>query len=186
MSATTARRCAGADNRPLAGAQIEVFEVDPATGARRGAAVHGQKLSADGRWGPALVAPNQALEFVITAQGYAITHVYRSPFPRSSNVVNFRAERLAEADRAAKSVVSLVRPRGYFGIPRDQIVFDGNSPPAGLPRGVAGLASAKLRLQDEPGRPISASFESGALKERLVGVTWPAAQDHAVVLELHN
>lgn len=32
----------------------------------------------------------------------------------SSNIVHLRAERIAEADKSAQSVVTFSRPRGYF------------------------------------------------------------------------
>lgn len=176
---------AGPSNRGLAGATVEVYAVDAATGARQGAALHRQTTGADGRWGPMLTAPTQSLEFVIGAPGMATSHVYRSPFPRSSFLVHFRPERLADADKAAKAVVGFVRPRGYFGVPRDRIELDGKPAP-GIPSGVAGVAASRLRLQDEPGRPVVGAYESGAIRERIVGRTWPAAENRLTVLELHE
>lgn len=175
----------GPSNRGLAGATVEVYAVDPATGARQGAALHRQTTGADGRWGPMLTTPTQPLEFVIAAPGMATSHVYRSPFPRSSFVVHFRPERLADADKAAKSVVSFVRPRGYFGLPRDRIELDGRPAP-GIPEGVAGVAASRLRLQDAPGRPVAGDYQSGAIREHIVGRTWPAAENRITVLELHE
>ena len=125
-----------------------------------------------------------AYEFVISAPGYATTHLYRSPFARSSDIVNLRAERLAEADKEAVSVVTLTRPRGYFGVPRDRITFDGITPASGIPPGVAGVSSSKLKLGGGAGRPVAAEFASGAIQERIVGVAWPAAENRVVVLEL--
>ena len=125
-------------------------------------------------------------EFVVSAPGYAVTHIYRSPFPRSSRIVNLRAERIAAADSAAVSVITLNRPRGYFGVPRDRIALDGVSPPPGIPPGVAGVSSAKLKLDGGAGRAVAAEFESGPIRERIAGRAWPAAQNHLVVLELTN
>ncbi|MFY9511798.1 MAG: twin-arginine translocation pathway signal, partial [Rubrivivax sp.] len=175
---------AGFDNRPVAGATVEVYTVDPATGARRGAALHRKTTAADGRWGPFATTPTAYHEFVVSTPGHATLHVYRSPFPRSSSLVHFRAERLADADKAAASVVTLVRPRGYFGLPRDSIVFDGAAPP-GVPPGVAGVAASRLRLKDS-GRSVVADYSSGALRERLAGIAWPAAENRLVVLELQD
>jgi triacylglycerol lipase len=126
-----------------------------------------------------------ALDGSIGAAGMATSHVYRSPFPRSSFVVHFRPERLADADKAAKAVVSVVRPRGYFGVPRDRIELDGK-PASGIPSGVAGVAASRLRLQDEPGRPVVGAYESGTIRERIAGRTWPAAENRLTVLELHD
>jgi len=174
----------GPDNLPLAGAVVEVYAVDAATGARLGAARHRQQVGADGRWGPFAADSAIAYEFVISAPGYATTHVYRSPFPRSSAIVHLRAERLAAADKDAAAVVTLTRPRGYFGLPRDRVVLDGMDPAPGIPPGVAGVSSSKLKLGSGAGRPVAADYRSGVIQERLVGVAWPAAENRVVVLEL--
>ncbi|MGZ3428862.1 MAG: twin-arginine translocation pathway signal, partial [Polyangia bacterium] len=140
-----------ATNLPLAGATVEVYATNAATGERIGAAVHRKTIGADGRWGPFAADGAARYEFVIAAPGYATTHVYRPPFPRSSSVVSLHPERLAEADRDAKSLVTLTRPRGYFGVPRDRIALDGTSPPAGIPSGVAGVAgvaTARVKVAD--------------------------------------
>jgi len=169
-----------ANNLPLAGATLEVFATTE-QGERSGPAVHRKTIGADGLWGPFNANGKTSYEFVITAPGYATTHIYRSPFPRSSSVVNLRAERIADADRDAKSVVTLTRPRGYFGIPRDQITLDGKSPPGGIPPGVAGVYTAKLKVLDAPGRAVVGEFNG----ERIAGKAWPAADNHVVFLELH-
>jgi pimeloyl-ACP methyl ester carboxylesterase len=176
----------GPDNLPLAGALVEVYAVDASTGARQGAAQHRKQTGTDGRWGPFTADSSTAYEFVISAPGYATTHIYRSPFPRSSDIVNLRAERLADADKGAVSVVTLTRPRGYFGVPRDRITLDGITPAPGIPPGVAGVSSSKLKLAGNAGRPVTAEYESGAIRERLVGLAWPAAENRVVVLELTN
>ncbi len=175
----------GPTNLPLAGARVAVYAVDAATGARRGAALLDQAIGADGQWGPVATDARTALEFVVSAPGYAVMHVYRSPFARSSNIVHLRAERIAEADKGAAAVVTFTRPRGYFGLPRDTLSFDGQLPP-GIPPGVAGVSSSKLKLTDAADRPIAGDFRSGELAERVVGRVWPAAENHMVVLELHQ
>ena len=169
-----------ATNLPLVGASVEVYATHAASGERLGPALHTRTIGADGRWGPFATDANARHEFVITAPGYAITHVYRSPFPRSSQIVSLRPERLAEADRSAGAVVTMSRPRGYFGVPRDRIVLDGTSPPAGIPPGVAGLSETRLRIADATARPIAGEFN----EERIVGRTWPAAANHVTLLEL--
>ncbi len=173
---------AAVNNVPHAGATVEVYRTDAATGERVGSAVHRKTIGADGMWGPFKADPAAAYEFVVSAPGYATTHIYRSPFPRSSNVVNLRAQRLADADKDAKSVVTLTRPRGYFTLPRDRISLDGASPPAGVPPGVGAVSSAKLKVADTPGRAVAAEFNG----ERIVGRAWPAAENRVVFLELHH
>jgi pimeloyl-ACP methyl ester carboxylesterase len=169
-----------ANNLPLVGATLEVYATDAASGERLGPALHRKTIGSDGRWGPFRADGGARYEFVIAAPGYATAHVYRSPFPRSSGVVNLRAERIADADKNALSIVTLTRPRGYFGLPRDSISLDGVSPPAGIPSGVAGVASAKLKVSDSAGRAVAGEFNG----ERIVGRAWPAAGNHVVVLEL--
>src|SRR3954454_16909487 len=80
-------------NRPVNGASVEIYRVLADTGERIGGPVHASQTGADGRWGPALVDPSWYLEIVLTAPGSTITHIYRSPFPRSSDVVHLRAAR---------------------------------------------------------------------------------------------
>ncbi len=166
-------------NLPLAGATVEVYATDPATGERLGAPVHRRAVGADGRWGPFVADPQARYEFVLAAPGYATTHLYRSPFPRSSAIVNLRVEKLLEADKDAAAVVVMTRPRGYFGLPRDTISLDGKSPP-GVPQGVAGIASSKLKLADGAGRAVVGVFND----ERLVGRAWPASNNELTYLEL--
>lgn len=90
-----------------------------------------------------------------------------------------RADRPAEADKAAKSSVTLTRPRGYFDAARDKMSFDGKALP-GLPPAGAGLSSAKINLAVDGVRPISAEFNG----EKITGRTWSVAEGHLVVLEL--
>jgi pimeloyl-ACP methyl ester carboxylesterase len=175
----------GPTNLPLPGALVEVYATDAATGERRGAPLIRTTVGADGRWGPLATDANTPLEFVVSAAGYAIHHVYRSPFPRSSNVVHLRPERLSPADRSAAAVVTFVRPRGYFGLPRDQIVFNDQNPAPGIPPGVAGVASSRIALSDAASRTVVGDYRSGAIAERVVGRSWPAADNHLVTLELH-
>ncbi|HEV7576196.1 MAG TPA: alpha/beta fold hydrolase [Caldimonas sp.] len=169
-----------ATNLPLAGATVEVYAIHAATGERLGPALHRKTIGADGRWGPFVADGTARHEFLIAAPGYATTHVYRSPFPRSSSVLSLRPERLADADRDAGSLVTLTRPRGYFGVPRDRIVLDGTSPPAGIPSGVAGVSTARVKITDASARTVVGEFN----EERIVGRTWPVADNHVVVLEL--
>lgn len=169
-------------NLPLGGATVEVWATDAATGERVGAVRHRRTVGPDGRWGPFVAERGTSYEFVISAPGYATTHVYRAPFARSSALVNLRAELIAAADKDAGSVLTLTRPRGYFGLPRDRIVFDGQDPAPGIPPGVAGVSVSKLKLPAGPLRAVAAEFNG----ERIVARNWPASQNHVVVLELHR
>ena len=134
---------------------------------------------------PCAVAAWYVLEFVLAAPGFATAHVYRAPFARSSALVNLRPERLADADKSAGAVVSFTRPRAYFGLPRDTVLLDG-APAQGIPVGVAGVASAKLKLDSAGDRPVVGGVRSGVISERIVGRTWPARDNALTVLELHE
>ena len=167
------------NNLPLAGASVEVYATDPASGERRGAAVHRKTVDADGRWGPFTAAPGTPYEFVIAAPGFATTHIYRSAFPRSSDLVNLRAERLLGTDQAVLAVVTLTRPRGYFTLPQDRISLDGAAP-VGIVPGVGGVAQSKLIVKDTALRTVVGEFNG----ERVVGRAWPAVDNHLVLLEI--
>lgn len=168
-------------NRPVANAGVEVYRVDPATGERIGAAIVTSRTGSDGRWGPASVDPTWPLEFVLTAEGSLVTHVYRSPFPRSSDVVDFRVGRtFGAADSGAGAVLLLTRPRGYFGLPRDVLLFDGKQPVDVKP-GVPTDSQTTLRLPaTDAGRAVAGLFND----ERIVARAWPAAANRITIAEL--
>ena len=166
-------------NVPLAGATLEVFALN-ADGERMGAALHRKITAADGQWGPFNARPDAAYEFVISAEAYASTHIYRAPFPRSSNVIHLRPARVNSADRNAVAVVTLTRPRGYFGLGRDTMSLDGKAL-AGIVAGVAGGSTAKVSLSSEAGRSVVAEFNG----ERIVARAWPVSGNHVTLIELH-
>ncbi|MBI3373208.1 MAG: hydrolase [Betaproteobacteria bacterium] len=166
----------GPTNLPLAGAQLEVFEVSASSGERI-ARVHAKTIGSDGLWGPLNARPEAYYEFVITAQGYPVTHIYRSPFARSSEFVHLRPA--ASAPAGQSSTVSITRPRGYLGHGRDTFTIDGKVPP-GVNEGVPGVSFATLKLDDPPSRAVVAVFN----KERITVRNWPAA--HAVIAEFHD
>ncbi|MFT4266277.1 MAG: twin-arginine translocation pathway signal [Xenophilus sp.] len=169
-----------ANNLPVVGARLAVYAVDPATGARRGEAVWRRTIGPDGRWGPFTGQPAAFYEFEIAAPGYATTHIYRSPFPRSSRVVNLRPERLAPADRDARALVVFTRPRGYFDARRDTMRLDGQAQLPGVPPSGAGIATSRLRLPSDAQRAVTGEFNG----ERITGLTWPLAGGQLTVLEL--
>jgi hypothetical protein len=168
-------------NRPVSGASVDIYRVSADTGERSGGPIHSSQTSADGRWGPAQVDPSWYLEMVLTSPGSTTTHFYRSPFPRSSDIVHLRAARaLGSGDAGAGAVVLMSRPRGYFGLPRDVVLFDGKEP-ADVKPGVPTDAVTTLRLPDtETGRPVVALFNG----ERIVVRAWPASENRIAVAEL--
>ena len=168
-------------NRPVAGATVELFRVAPDTGERIGPAVHSSQTATDGRWGPADVDPAWPLEIVLTSKDQPTTHFYRSPFPRSSDIMHLRAARpLGPADVGAGAVVLLSRPRGYFGLPRDVVLLDGKEPTDVKP-GVPTDSVTTLRLPAaDIGRNVVGLFN----EERIVARAWPASENRIAVAEL--
>ena len=121
------------------------------------------------------------LHVVLTSPGSTITHFYRSPFPRTSEIVHLRAARpLGSADAGAGAVVLMSRPRGYFGLPRDVVLFDGKEPSDVKP-GVPIDSVSTLRLPaTDIGRPVLALFN----QERIVARAWPASENRISIAEL--
>ncbi len=167
-------------HRPMAGVKVEVYEVAPRTGERLGPAVHVSNTGADGRWGPMTARSDAPYEFVIAAPGFAITHIYRSAFPRSSDIVDMQPVHLADAERKAGSVVAMSRPRGFFDLRRDHASLDGAALPGVVP-GEIGVSESKLVLPPGPVRTVIADCNG----ERIAARSWPATQNHAVIAELH-
>lgn len=127
-------------NRGVAGVAVTIYEVDQETGARRGGPLHTATTGAGGSWGTFSARPTAYYEFVVEAPGQPVRHVFRSPFPRSTDHVGLR---LADDafPRAGTGLVVFTRPRGYIAEGRDEHSFDGKPVP-----GVA------------PGIPTSSSF----------------------------
>jgi hypothetical protein len=168
-------------NRPVANATVEVYRTTPDSGERMEGAIHSSKTGADGRWGAAVVDPSWSLEIVLTSADQPTTHFYRSPFPRSSDIVHLRAARpLGPADAGAGAVVIMSRPRGYFGLPRDIVLLDGKEP-ADVKSGVPTDSTTTLRLSAaEVGRQVTGLFN----EERIAARAWPAAENRIAVAEL--
>jgi pimeloyl-ACP methyl ester carboxylesterase len=172
---------AGAEvtNRPVSAARVEVYRVNADSGERIGDALYTGVTAAGGQWGPATVDPASPLEIVLSVPGSPITHYYRSPFPRSSDVVHLRPARLPAADDAA-AIVQMTRPRGYFGLPRDIVLLDGREPQDIKP-GVPTDATTTLRLPaSETGRAVVGMFNL----ERIAARAWPLSENRIAVAEL--
>jgi pimeloyl-ACP methyl ester carboxylesterase len=167
-------------NRPVEGAKVDIYRVSADTGERQGAPALSKTTGADGVWGPATFDPTTALEFVVAAPGAPITHIYRSPLPRSFAQLDLRpAAALAKEDDDAAAVVRMDRPRGYFGLPRDAVLLDGKEP-ADIPHGVPVAWHTTLKFPSLEDRPIAGEFN----EERIVARPWPAKEGHMTILEL--
>ena len=86
-------------NLAVAGAEVDIFEIDGKTGERKSAvAMHRKTTGEDGVWGPFVGRSNSYYEFVLTMAAQPVTHTYRSPFLRSSDVVHLRPGIFAKGD----------------------------------------------------------------------------------------
>ena len=168
-------------NLPVADAEVEVYEVDSKTGERKALQpVHRKTTGADGQWGPFIGSSDAYYEFVLHMAGQPVTHTYRSPFLRSSDVVHLRPEPFAKADENAAAVVIMSRPRGYFGVGRDKFSLDGKVPP-GIGEGVPGASTGRLAFDASP-RTVMAAFNNETIPTRV----WSAKDNHIVVAEFMN
>jgi pimeloyl-ACP methyl ester carboxylesterase len=165
-------------NSGVAGAVVEVYQVSRETGERMGNAVLRQVTEEDGTWGPLKVDPHAHYEFIIAAQGFPVTHIYRSSFPRSSRSVDLRPQALSKEDREAGAVVYLSRPRGYFGLGRDRVLIDG-APPPGLPPGVPSVSIARAAFAADLQRTVKTVLNREHIALRL----WPIKEDEVSVAE---
>ncbi|MGZ3513710.1 MAG: hydrolase [Thermodesulfobacteriota bacterium] len=166
-------------NLSLGGATVEIFEIESATGQRVGESVHRRTTSADGVWGPFIARPEAYYEFVISANGYPMTHIYRTPFPRSSAYVHLRLRPLDEREKTG-SLVVLTRPRGYLGHGRDTFLMDGKVP-EGVNEGVPGTSEARQRFEPGPSRSVRVTLN----KETITVLTYPLDSGHVVIAEFH-
>ena len=168
-------------NLPVEGAEVEVYEVDPKTGERKNAKpIHRKVTGPDGIWGPFVGRADAYHEFVLAMPAQPITHTYRSPFLRSSDVVHLRPEPFAKGDETAGAVVIMSRPRGYFGVGRDKFTLDGKVPP-GITDGVPAVSTGRLAFDAGP-RTVLAVFNNETVPAR----TWPVKDNHIVVAEFLN
>jgi pimeloyl-ACP methyl ester carboxylesterase len=168
-------------NLPVADAEVEIYEVDARTGERKTTQpAHRKTTGADGQWGPFIGSSDACYEFVLRMASQPITHTYRSPFLRSSDVVHLRPEPFAKADETAASVVLMTRPRGYFGVGRDKFSLDGKVPP-GISDGVPAVSTGRMAFDAGP-RTVVAVFNNETIAAR----TWPAKDNHIVVAEFLN
>ncbi len=168
-------------NLSVAGAYVEVWEVEPRTGERKGPKpAHRKRTGADGKWGPFVARSDAAYEFVLRMDGQPTTHTYRSPFLRSSDLVHLRPQPFASGDDKAGAVVIMSRPRGYFGVGRDKFSLDGKVPPE-IKEGVPSVSTGKLLLDAKP-RTVLAIFNNETIAAR----SWPVADNHVTVAEFMN
>ena len=174
-----------ATNIPFAGARLEIYEVEAASGNRKGDAMHEVVTGDDGRWGTFEASPTAFYEFVLSTEGYPTLHYYRSPFPRSSRYVHLRLAPLSailgdDADERTGSAVTMTRPRGYFGHGRDRFTLGGDVPD-GINEGVPSTSVATLFFDTDHPRSVPVVLN----EETIVVRTHPLVQGHVSIAEFH-
>jgi len=167
-------------NLGIAGATVEIFEIDAKSGERRGDSVHRATARFDGRWGPFTAKPDAAYEFVVTATGYPAHHIYRTPFPRSSRYVHLHLRPADPKLKDAKAAVSMTRPRGYLGHGRDTFTIAGKVP-EGVNEGVPGTSAAAMALP-EAGMAVAVVLND----ERLMVRAEAPAHGRVAIAEFHH
>ena len=152
-------------NQGVPGVKVTIYEIDTATGARRGAAVLDATTGADGGWGPLNAKPAASYEFVVAAAGQPVRHFFRSPFPRSSALIHMRLFEDA-APAPGKSAIIFTRPRGYISNTRDQHSLDGKPVPK-VPDGVPTSASFRVEIEG-PERAVPSALNGEKLTVRAI------------------
>ncbi|WP_137156932.1 hypothetical protein [Rhizobium sp. FKL33] len=149
-------------NMPLTGAKLTIYATDKATGSETGEPVHDVTVGEDGRWGPFNAKPDQTYEFVIRAPGLPVHRIYRSAFPRSSDIVNIR---LYPAEGGEGPGIGVMRPRGYFG--PDDIATANGAAFAEIDRNEPVPHVWKARVSGGPGESVIARFNDETLAGRI-------------------
>ncbi len=151
-------------NKGVEGVKVAVYEVDKATGARLGAAVHQITTGTDGAWGSFAAKPTAFYEFVVQAPNQPVRHFFRTPFPRSTSYLTMRL--FLDEAAAGKSVIYFTRPRGYVSNTRDKHSLDGKPVP-GVKDGVPVDASFRVEIEG-PERAVPVSLNGEAMTVRAI------------------
>jgi pimeloyl-ACP methyl ester carboxylesterase len=159
-------------NRGLPDTEIVVYQVDPATAQREGAAVWQQKTAADGHYGPMPLDSSARYEFVLRHAGYADTHIYMGALLRSTKWLDLILQP-EDAEPVADSKVSLVRISGYLNTQRDHIDIDGTTP-ADITTPVPTVDTATVTIPQAQGiRSVTTRFND----EKIVVLSYPNRND---------
>jgi hypothetical protein len=168
-------------NLPVAGIMVEIFEVSPTTGERLGPALHRRTTSADGAWGPFAASPTAYYEFVVTAPGYPVQHIYRTPFPRSTAILHLRLRGFDAANKGTVGSVFVLDTRGdALYRDRDTVLIDDVVPPA-LKAGPNDENEVTMRIDTKQTRAAPVVLN----KQQLTARTWLAQENHLVLAVFH-
>ena len=168
-------------NLAVADAEVEIFEVDAKTGERKTTSPGASQGDRRGRRVGALHRQVRRLLRVRAAHGGAAHHPHLSlAVPALERRGASRPAVFAKGDETAAAVVTMSRPRGYFGVGRDKFSLDGKVPP-GINDGVPGVSAGKLAFEPGP-RTVLAVFNNETIPAR----TWPVKENHLVIAEFLN
>jgi pimeloyl-ACP methyl ester carboxylesterase len=121
-------------NEGIDGATLEIWEVDPATGFRKGQApVATRAIDASGDWGPIDVQGGRSYEFAVYREGEVSVNYFYEPFLRSDHLIrlNVAVDLAPFIDQSdAHVALTVVRNRefcGDLGAGSDVLAIDGTN-----------------------------------------------------------
>jgi hypothetical protein len=168
-------------NLPVAGVMVEIFEVSPTTGERLGSALHRRTTSTEGAWGPFAASPTAYYEFVVTAPGYPVQHIYRTPFPRSNAILHLRLRGFDAANKGTAGSVFVLDTRGdALYRDRDTVLIDDVVPPA-LKPGPNDENEVTMQIDTKQTRAARVILN----EQQLTARTWLAEENHLVLVVFH-
>ena len=129
-----------ATNLPEPGVHLKVYPLDPKTAQREGPAILEITTKTDGKWGPLEITPDRNYEFELEKDSSVIRY-FRSPFPRSSAIVNLRHRSIS----TTSSNTLAARPQGYWSNGRDPLTFN-KEPVPNIPAGVPIADTVPLKI----------------------------------------
>ena len=109
-------------------------------------AAHRKTTGPDGHWGPFTARADVYYEFVVTVAGQPITHTYRSPFLRSSDVVHLRPGQFAKGDETGGRRRHHEPAARLFRL-RPRQVHARRQGATGINEGVPGISTGQARLR---------------------------------------
>jgi pimeloyl-ACP methyl ester carboxylesterase len=98
-------------NRGVAGASLQIWEVDGGTGQRKGSSpLTTVSIGDSGNWGPVAVETGRHYEFAVIRPGAPLHHHYYEPFVRSDDLIRLLESDALNAvgDRSPNSVAGVI------------------------------------------------------------------------------
>ncbi len=125
------------ENVGYAGATLEVWEVDPATGYRkRRAPIVSYAIDARGDFGPIKAHGDKTYEFAVVRPDGSVHHFYQQPYPRSNHFIRLNTGHPGQGTETYTqrgpnhALITITRQREFWGDQghlSDQLSIDGTS-----------------------------------------------------------